>query len=116
MARAGARTEDRAAANAQARQLSGVVAEVEAAKAETALRSPVAGEVSVTVSHRIAANTLERAESGPARDRFESMSTSPYLSAVRLSQRTGSNAVDGNGNNAALSSSNTSATPLSGPW
>lgn len=46
MARAGARAEDRAAANAQARQLSGVVAEVEAAKAETALRSPVAGEVS----------------------------------------------------------------------
>ena len=41
------------------------------------------------------------------------MSTSPYLSAVRLSQRTGSNAVDGNGINAALSSSNTSATGTS---
>ena len=65
------------------------------------------------MSHRIAANTLERAESGPARYRFESMSTSPYLSAVRLSQRTGSNAVDGNGINAALSSSNTSATGTS---
>ena len=79
----------------------------------SAKSSPVAGEVSVTVSHRIAANTLERAESGPARYRFESMSTSPYLSAVRLSQRTGSNAVDGNGINAALSSSNTSATGTS---
>ena len=74
----------------------------------------MAGDASVTVSHRIAANTLERAESGPARYRFESMSTRPYLSAVRLSQRTGSNAVDGNGINAALSSSNTSATGTSG--
>lgn len=46
MARAGARPEDKAAASAQARQVSGVVAEVEAAKAETELKSPVAGEVS----------------------------------------------------------------------
>lgn len=45
MARAGARPEDKAAASAQARQVAGVVAEVEAAKAETELRSPVAGEV-----------------------------------------------------------------------
>jgi HlyD family secretion protein len=45
MARTGARAEDKAAASAQARQVSGVVAEVEAAKAETELRSPVAGEV-----------------------------------------------------------------------
>ena len=45
MARTGARTEDKAAAQAQARQVAGVVAEVEAAKAETELKSPVAGEV-----------------------------------------------------------------------
>jgi HlyD family secretion protein len=45
MARAGARPEDQAAASAQARQVAGVVAEAEAAKAETELRSPVAGEV-----------------------------------------------------------------------
>lgn len=45
MARIGARSEDKAAANAQVRQVAGVVAEVEAAKAETELRSPVAGEV-----------------------------------------------------------------------
>ena len=45
MARVGARAEDKAAASAQARQVGGVVAEVEAAKAETELRSPVAGEV-----------------------------------------------------------------------
>jgi HlyD family secretion protein len=45
MARAGARPEDRSAANAQARQVAGVVAEVQAAKAETELKSPVAGEV-----------------------------------------------------------------------
>ncbi|MDW5444979.1 HlyD family secretion protein [Polaromonas sp. SM01] len=45
MARTGARPEDKAAANAQARQVAGVVAEVEAAKAETELKSPVAGEV-----------------------------------------------------------------------
>jgi HlyD family secretion protein len=45
MARQGARPEDKAAANAQARQVAGVVAEVEAAKAETELKSPVAGEV-----------------------------------------------------------------------
>ncbi|MDT8992969.1 efflux RND transporter periplasmic adaptor subunit [Curvibacter sp. APW13] len=45
MARTGARAEDKAAAAAQARQVRGVVAEVEAAKAETELRSPVAGEV-----------------------------------------------------------------------
>lgn len=45
MARIGARHEDKAAANAQARQVAGVVAEAEAAKAETELKSPVAGEV-----------------------------------------------------------------------
>lgn len=45
MARSGARAEDKAAASAQARQVRGVVAEIEAAKAETELRSPVAGEV-----------------------------------------------------------------------
>jgi HlyD family secretion protein len=45
MARLGARDEDKAAANAQARQVAGVVAEVEAAQAETELKSPVAGEV-----------------------------------------------------------------------
>jgi len=46
MARTGARAEDKAAASAQVRQVSGVVAEVEAAKAETELHSPIAGEVS----------------------------------------------------------------------
>jgi HlyD family secretion protein len=45
MAKAGARAEDKAAAAAQVRQVSGVVAEVEAARAETELKSPVAGEV-----------------------------------------------------------------------
>jgi HlyD family secretion protein len=45
MARIGARPEDKTAANAQARQLAGVVAEVQAAQAETELKSPVAGEV-----------------------------------------------------------------------
>ncbi|MFY7864162.1 HlyD family secretion protein [Roseateles sp.] len=45
MARAGARSEDQAAAAAQARQVAGAVQEVEAARAETELKSPVAGEV-----------------------------------------------------------------------
>src|SRR5690606_23675464 len=45
LARAGARPEDQAAAAAQARQVGGVVAEAEAARAETELQSPVAGEV-----------------------------------------------------------------------
>ena len=45
LARAGARTEDQAAAAAQVRQVGGVVAEAEAARAETELKSPVAGEV-----------------------------------------------------------------------
>lgn len=45
MAEAGARSEDRAAAAAQARQVAGVVQEVQAAQAETELRSPVAGTV-----------------------------------------------------------------------
>jgi HlyD family secretion protein len=45
MARIGARPEDQAAASAQARQVAGVVAEAQAAKAETELRSPVGGEV-----------------------------------------------------------------------
>lgn len=45
MARAGARPEDQAAANAQARQVAGMVAEVQAAQTETELKSPVTGEV-----------------------------------------------------------------------
>ena len=45
LTRSGARSEDIAAANAQARQVAGVLAEVEAARAETELKSPVAGEV-----------------------------------------------------------------------
>lgn len=45
MARRGARSEDRAAASAQAAQVGGVVAEVEAAQAETAIRAPLAAEV-----------------------------------------------------------------------
>jgi HlyD family secretion protein len=45
LARAGARTEDKAAANAQVQQVAGVVAEVQAAQAETELKSPVAGDV-----------------------------------------------------------------------
>lgn len=45
LARAGAREEDKTAAAAQARQVAGVVAEVQAAQAETSLPSPVAGEV-----------------------------------------------------------------------
>lgn len=45
LVRAGARREDKAAASAQARQVAGVVAEVQAARSETELRSPVAGEV-----------------------------------------------------------------------
>lgn len=45
LAREGARQEDQAAASAQARQVAAVTAEVEAALAETELRSPVAGEV-----------------------------------------------------------------------
>lgn len=46
MAASGARQEDKAAAQAQARQVQGVVAEVEAARAETQLSSPVGGEIS----------------------------------------------------------------------
>jgi HlyD family secretion protein len=45
LVRSGARSEDIAAAYAQARQVAGVMAEVEAARAETELKSPVAGEV-----------------------------------------------------------------------
>ncbi|MDN3546646.1 MAG: HlyD family secretion protein [Roseateles asaccharophilus] len=45
MALAGARAEDQLAAAAQARQVAGLVQEVEAARAETQLKSPVAGEV-----------------------------------------------------------------------
>lgn len=45
LARAGAREEDKTAAAAQARQVAGVVAEAQAAQAETSLPSPVAGEV-----------------------------------------------------------------------
>ncbi|WP_312758063.1 efflux RND transporter periplasmic adaptor subunit [Pulveribacter sp.] len=45
MAARGARGEDKAAAEAQTRRAAGAVAEVEAAQAETQLRSPVGGEV-----------------------------------------------------------------------
>ena len=45
MARNGPRSEDQLAANAQARQVAGVVQEVEAAQRETELHSPVAGVV-----------------------------------------------------------------------
>lgn len=45
MARAGARSEDRAAAQAQVRQAEGAMAEVEAAQAEIEGRSPLAAEV-----------------------------------------------------------------------
>ena len=45
MALAGSRAEDKAAANAQVRQVAGAVAEVEAARTETELKSPVAGEI-----------------------------------------------------------------------
>lgn len=45
MAASGARSEDKSAAAAQARQVDGVIAEVKAAEAETQLRSPVGGEV-----------------------------------------------------------------------
>jgi HlyD family secretion protein len=46
MARHGARPEDRKAAQAQARQVAGVVAEAEVAASETRIKAPVAGEVS----------------------------------------------------------------------
>ena len=45
LARAGARVEDKAAANAQVQQVTGVLAEVQAAQDETELKSPVTGEV-----------------------------------------------------------------------
>ena len=45
LARAGARAEDKAAASAQVQQVTGVLAEVQAAQDETELKSPVAGEV-----------------------------------------------------------------------
>jgi HlyD family secretion protein len=45
LARQGAREEDKSASAAQARQVAGTVAEVQAARAETELLSPVAGEV-----------------------------------------------------------------------
>lgn len=45
LAASGARVEDRSAADAQTRRAAGAIAEVEAAQAETQLRSPVAGEV-----------------------------------------------------------------------
>ncbi|GBU15308.1 membrane protein [Polaromonas sp.] len=50
MARLGARAEDKAAANAQARQVAGVVAEVEAARVETELKSPVSGEIATVLA------------------------------------------------------------------
>lgn len=46
MVRRGARPEDRQAAQAQAAQVAGVVAEAETALAETRIRAPIAGEVS----------------------------------------------------------------------
>jgi HlyD family secretion protein len=46
LARQGARTEDKQAAQAQARQVDGVVAEADAALAETRILAPAAGEVS----------------------------------------------------------------------
>lgn len=46
MARHGARAEDRKAAQAQANQVAGVVAEAEVAASETRIKAPVAGEVS----------------------------------------------------------------------
>lgn len=61
LARAGARSEDRSAANAQARQVAGVVAEVQAAQAETELKSPVAGEVA-----KVLARTGELSPQGVA--------------------------------------------------
>ncbi len=45
LAASGARTEDRSAADAQTRRAAGAIAEVQAAQAETQLRSPVSGEV-----------------------------------------------------------------------
>jgi HlyD family secretion protein len=45
MAQHGARSEDRIAADAQARQVAGVVAEASAAQAETHIKAPAAGEV-----------------------------------------------------------------------
>jgi HlyD family secretion protein len=45
LARVGARAEDKAAAKGQVQQVTGVVAEVQAAQDETELTSPVAGEV-----------------------------------------------------------------------
>ena len=45
LALSGARAEDRAAANAQERQVAAVVAEARVAQSEAALASPVAGEV-----------------------------------------------------------------------
>lgn len=45
MAAQGARKEDKSAAQAQVRQVDGVIAEAKAAEAETQLRSPVGGEV-----------------------------------------------------------------------
>ena len=61
LARAGARPEDKSAANAQARQVAAVVAEVQAAQAETELKSPVAGEVA-----KVLARTGELSPQGVA--------------------------------------------------
>ncbi len=61
LARAGARSEDKAAARAQARQVAGVVAEVAAAQVETELKSPVAGEVA-----KVLAKTGELSPQGVA--------------------------------------------------
>ena len=76
MARIGARPEDKSAASAQARQVAGVVAEAEAAKAETELRSPVGGEVAKVLTERAqAANDYVQAlaqllESAGLSDKF----------------------------------------------
>ena len=61
LARSGARAEDKSAASAQARQVAGVVAEVQAAQAETELKSPVAGEVA-----KVLARTGELSPQGVA--------------------------------------------------
>ena len=61
LARVGARAEDKTAAQAQARQVAGVVAEVAAAQIETELKSPVAGEVA-----KVLAKTGELSPQGVA--------------------------------------------------
>ncbi|PJK03227.1 hypothetical protein CO615_01370 [Lysobacteraceae bacterium NML75-0749] len=52
MARAGSRSEDQKAANAQAAQVAAVVREAEVARAESQLQSPVAGQVAKVLAKR----------------------------------------------------------------